>query len=99
MLRANSCDLLIILIDINILNINENLSEQIDKHLSNLFTIKSSTFNSLTKLILLNKIDLVDAQTRMKLEQFNNRIIPVSCTSGDNIQQFLSILTNCIAEK
>ncbi|CAF1302352.1 unnamed protein product [Adineta steineri] len=94
--RANLCDLLIIVIDASTLNMNENLNEQIDQHLSNLFTIKSSSLNSLTKLIILNKIDLVKEKNQMK---FSDNIIPISCISNINIQEFLSKLTQTIADK
>jgi 50S ribosomal subunit-associated GTPase HflX len=87
---------LIIVIDVNKLSINENLTEQIDKHLSDLFTIKSSSLNSLTKLILLNKIDLINENFPKK---FNSNILPISCISGVNIQEFLSKLTKAISEK
>jgi len=87
---------LIVVIDVNKLSINENLTEQINKHLSDLFTIKSSSFNSLTKLILLNKIDLINQNIPIKLD---TNILPISCTSGVNIQEFLSKLTQSIAEK
>ncbi|CAF3221226.1 unnamed protein product [Rotaria socialis] len=97
--RANTCDLLIIVVDINMLSLHDNLNEQIDKHLSDLFTIKSSSFNSLTKLILLNKIDLTNENIRLKFQQLNDNIIPISCTSGVNIEEFLSKLTKSIAEK
>ncbi|CAF1241152.1 unnamed protein product [Rotaria sordida] len=97
--RANACDLLIIVIDISTLSINENLTEQIDKHLSDLFTIKSSSFNSITKLIVLNKIDLVNENIQLKFNQLNVNVIPVSCISSVNIQEFLSKLTKYIAEK
>ncbi|CAF4696132.1 unnamed protein product, partial [Rotaria sp. Silwood1] len=97
--RANACDLLVVVIDINILSMNENLAEQIEKHLSNLFTIKSSSFHSLTKLILLNKIDLVEENIQLKYNQLNDNVIPISCISGVNIQEFLSKLTKYIAEK
>ncbi|CAF3851518.1 unnamed protein product [Rotaria magnacalcarata] len=72
---------------------------KIDKHLSDLFTIKSSSFNSLTKLILLNKIDLTNENIRLKFQQLNDNIIPISCTLGVNIEEFLSKLTKSIAEK
>jgi 50S ribosomal subunit-associated GTPase HflX len=94
--RANSCDILIIVIDVNNLSMNENLIEQIDKHLSDLFTIKSSTLNSLTKLIVLNKIDLIKENLSLKL---NDNMISISCTSDINIQEFLSKLTKIISEK
>jgi len=81
---------------VNKLSINENLTEQIDKYLSDLFTIKSSSLNSLTKLILLNKIDLINENFPKK---FNSNIIPISCISGVNIQEFLSKLTKAISEK
>ncbi|CAF1234694.1 unnamed protein product [Rotaria magnacalcarata] len=97
--RANTCDLLIIVVDISMLSLHENLNEQIDKHLSDLFTIKSSSFNSLTKLILLNKIDLTNENIRLKFQQLNDNIIPISCTLGVNIEEFLSKLTKSIAEK
>ncbi len=87
---------MIIVIDVSKLSLNENLTEQIDKHLFDLFTIKSSSFNSLTKLILLNKIDLINENISIK---FNSNIIPISCISGLNIQEFLSKLTKSIAEK
>jgi 50S ribosomal subunit-associated GTPase HflX len=86
---------LIVVIDVNSLSINKNLTEQIDKHLNDLFTIKSSSSNCLTRLILLNKIDLI----KENLQIINDNIIPISCTSGVNIQQFLSKLTECIADK
>jgi tRNA modification GTPase len=94
--RADTCDLLIIVIDVSVLSMNENLNEQIDKHLSDLFTIKSSSLNSLTKLIILNKIDLVKEDISVKLK---DNMIPISCISGVNIQEFLSKLTKTIAEK
>ncbi|UJR28557.1 hypothetical protein I4U23_009791 [Adineta vaga] len=94
--RANICDLLIVVIDVNMLSLNEDLNEQINQHTSNLFTMKSSSLNSSTKLILLNKIDLVNEKIPMK---FNDNIIPISCTSGRNIQEFLEKLTEYIAEK
>jgi 50S ribosomal subunit-associated GTPase HflX len=87
---------LIVVIDVNKLSINENLIEQINKHLLDLFTIKSSSINSLTKLILLNKIDLINENIPIKLD---DNILPISCTSGVNIQEFLSKLTQSIAEK
>jgi len=87
---------LIVVIDVNTLSTNENLTEQINKHLSDLFPTKSSSFNSLTKLIILNKIDLINEKIQMKLEY---NIVPISCISGVNIQEFLSKLTKYIAEK
>lgn len=78
---------------------HENLSEQINKHLSNLFKIQSASFNSLTKLIILNKIDLINDNIQKQIQQLDDNIIPISCTSGVNIQEFLSRLTKSIAEK
>jgi 50S ribosomal subunit-associated GTPase HflX len=94
--RADTCDLLIIVIDVSALSMNGNLNEQIDRHLSDLFTIKSSSLNSLTKLIILNKTDLVKEDISVKLK---DNMIPISCISGVNIQEFLSKLTKTIAEK
>jgi len=95
--RANSCDILIIVIDVSRLSVNENLTDQIDQHLSELFQIKSSSsLNSLTKLILLNKIDLINEKIQFKS---HSNLIPISCISGINIEEFLSKLTNSIAEK
>lgn len=84
------------MIDVSKLSLNENFTEQIDKHLSDLFKIKSSSLNSVTKLILLNKIDLVKENIST---QFNSNTLPISCISGNNIQEFLSKLTTSIAEK
>jgi 50S ribosomal subunit-associated GTPase HflX len=94
--RANSCDILIIVIDVSRLSVNENLTNQIDQHLSELFQIKSSSLNSLTKLILLNKIDLINEKIQFKS---HSNLIPISCISGINIEEFLSKLRNSIAEK
>lgn len=94
--RAHSCDLLIVVIDVNTLSSNENLNDQIDQHVSNLFTMKSSSLNSVTKLVLLNKIDLVNEKLPIKSDK---NIIPISCTSGKNIDEFLTTLTEQIAEK
>ena len=96
--RANICDLLIIVIDISTLSLHESLIEQIHNHLLNLFNDKLSTFNSLTKLIILNKIDLIDENNRIKFSQLNNNVVPLSCMTGFNIQEFLSKLTEIIAE-
>ncbi len=94
--RANSCDILIIVIDVSRLSVNEKLTDQIDQHLSELFQIKSSSLNSLTKLILLNKIDLINEKIQFKS---HSNLIPISCLSGINIEEFLSKLRNSIAEK
>ncbi|CAF0948059.1 unnamed protein product [Adineta ricciae] len=94
--RAHSCDLLIVVIDVSALSSNENLSDQIDQHVSNLFAMKSSSLDSVTKLVLLNKIDLVNEKLQIKS---NKNIIPISCTSGRNIDEFLIKLTEKIAEK
>ncbi len=94
--RANSCDILIIVIDVSRLSVNEKLTDQIDQHLSELFQIKSSSLNSLTKLILLNKIDLINEKIQFKS---HSNLIPISCISGINIEEFLSKLRNSIAEK
>ena len=93
---AENCDILIIVIDINQFSLNENLSEQINKHITDLFANQSSTFHSLTKLILLNKIDLIKSST---LSNINSDILPISCLSNANIQDFLSKLTQLISEK
>ena len=58
--------------------------------------MKSSSLDSVTKLVLLNKIDLVNEKLQIKP---NKNIIPISCTSGKNIDEFLTKLTEQIAEK
>lgn len=84
------------MIDVSQLSLQANLSAQIDQHLADLFLIKTSALNSLTKLIVLNKIDLIQTKIDWK---FHPNFIPVSCLSGVNIEEFLSKLTQFIADK
>lgn len=95
---ATNCDILLIVIDVSQLSPSENLSEQINKHLENLFSshLLSSSLHSLSKLILLNKIDLIQSAHAW---QFNADSLPISCLSNVNIEEFLSKLTNLISEK
>lgn len=97
--RATTCDLIILVIDVSILSMNDDLTEQIQRHVDDLFQTKSSSFESATKLIVLNKIDLIDETAWKKIQQTNASVVPISCVAHSNIQEFLSHLTENIAEK
>ena len=96
---ATTCDLIILVIDASLLSINDDLNEQIQEHVNDLFQTKSSSFKSIAKLIVLNKIDLIDENSRKKIREKNPSIVPISCITNSNIQEFLSRLTTNIAEK
>jgi 50S ribosomal subunit-associated GTPase HflX len=91
--RAYSCDLLVVVIDASQLSFQEKLSDQVEKHLANLFPIHTA---AVTKLIVLNKIDLI--KTKIDWKPHPNQI-PISCLAGVNIDEFLSKLKQTIAEK
>ena len=78
---------------------DENLSEQIDTHLNEIFQANSDSFKSSPKLIVLNKIDLIPKVPSLTKNPLAYATIPISCTSGLNIEEFLSKLTASIAEK
>ena len=78
---------------------DDDLPTQIQRHVDDLFQTKSSSFESVTKLIVLNKIDLIDKTTQKKIQQINPSIVPISCIDHSNIDEFLSRLTENIAEK
>lgn len=84
------------MIDVSQLSLQENLSEQIDQHLADLFHIKTSALDSITKLVVLNKIDLI--KTKIDWKSHPN-LIPISCLSDINIEEFLSKLIQSIADK
>ena len=79
---------------------DDDLDDQIEKHANNLFQTTSMRLESLSKLIVLNKLDLVNEPNRIQIKsKYKNFLVSLSCLKGLNIQEFLSKLIQSIAEK
>lgn len=96
---AIQCDLMILVVDVSTLLTNEDFDDQLERHMRHLFGKNLETFESVTKLIVLNKVDLIDNITRLKLISSKHNVVPLSCLKGILVTEFLDILTNTIANK